>query len=166
LSCCTTLGRYWCRFIRCLIAAAAYTFSIYLYHMPLLALLRGRLSLSVVGTVVALAVGIVVRGSLTERNLPRFPYHPDSAVASHNRPVVTFELTDSMVIDGIDWFVARQVAPQYSRDFHNRFDREIAAARRQPSQQGEQADIGADFDQVVPRQFNSKDVVPAHRTLL
>lgn len=51
---------------------AAYAFSIYLYHVPLLAFLRGGLSLSSGWTVVMLGVTIALIGRVTERNLFRF----------------------------------------------------------------------------------------------
>ena len=52
--------------------AISYTFSIYLYHAPLLALLLYGLKLPSWSILPALFAGNVVIGYLTERNLPSF----------------------------------------------------------------------------------------------
>lgn len=52
--------------------AASYTFSLYLYHMPLVALAQWWLRLPSTGTALFLVAGIVVLGRVTEHKLPMF----------------------------------------------------------------------------------------------
>jgi peptidoglycan/LPS O-acetylase OafA/YrhL len=64
------LGTWLVAVRRPIASIVAYTFSIYLYHMPLLALFRSGLHLAAWATAVCLVAAIGVIGRLTERNLP------------------------------------------------------------------------------------------------